>query len=275
MTLCYTFHPEKTISHTFRLNKQLDELLTVLVNLLDTCKNAASKTLVTLKPAFLAITIILFKKKLNRSVFKLLPDNQERSLLALPMSLWHFICIFQSCPRIEPYWKMVHNLLQTLFDSGFPFTPKLFLLGLPSSKLSKLQKKLLRHVIMAARCPVALNWKKREPPSQATLYVRIKDVELMELLMARLNNTVQKHSAIWEVWHLHDAAHQIQIFEFIISWATAGSQLCWTRALYLFLGLVFSFLTFSVFRLVPREFILLVDIIHYTLFFVFISLLIV
>lgn len=86
-----------------------------------------------------------------------------------------------------------------LLESKLLFTPKLFLLGLSSFKLPKLQNKLLRRDTMAARCLFTLNWKKRECLYQAALYMRIKDVELMELFTTSPNNSVEKHNVIWQV----------------------------------------------------------------------------
>lgn len=65
-------------------------------------------------------------------------------------------------------------------------TPKVSLLGLSPLKIAKPYKKLLRHILTAARCLVALNWKRCSPPSPDALYARVKDVEIMEKMTARI-----------------------------------------------------------------------------------------
>lgn len=67
-------------------------------------------------------------------------------------TLYH---IFWTCPLIIPYWQMVHSLLHSIFVSWMPFNPKTFFLGLPSSYLSKLARKLCTCVncCMMLGCP--------------------------------------------------------------------------------------------------------------------------
>lgn len=112
--------------------------------------------------------------------------------------------IYWTCPLIAPYWEMVHSLLGSILDAGVPFDPKVFLLGLPPTSLLKRSKKLLSHILTAARCLVALKWKQREPPSISELHSRIRDVKRMEYLTASLNNDLEKHNQIWELWVLFE-----------------------------------------------------------------------
>lgn len=110
--------------------------------------------------------------------------------------------VYWTCPLIIPYWRMVQSLLQSIFDVGMLLDPKIFLLGLPPATFSKISNKLLAHVLTAARCLVALKWKKRESPSLSKLHSRIRDVKRMEYLTASLNDTLDKHNRIWEPWVL-------------------------------------------------------------------------
>ena len=113
-------------------------------------------------------------------------------------SLFH---IYWTCPLITPFWQSTHQLLTHLFEAPIPLTPKLFLLGISQPRLAKPYKKLLRHVLTAARCLIALNWKKTTPPSQEALYARVKDVELMERMTARIRNRMDAHDEVWSEWH--------------------------------------------------------------------------
>lgn len=102
--------------------------------------------------------------------------------------------IFWSCPLIIPYWRMVHSLLHSVFGSWVPFNPKTFLSHLSLHSFSNLAKKLNAHVLTAARCLIALQWKKRDPPSLIDLHSRIRDVKRMENLTALLNDSLDAHN---------------------------------------------------------------------------------
>lgn len=49
---------------------------------------------------------------------------------------------------------------------------------------------------------MALHWKNRHPPTLSDFYARIKDVELIESMSARLEDRMARHTAIWEGWYL-------------------------------------------------------------------------
>lgn len=112
---------------------------------------------------------------------------------------------YWTCPLIVPYWRTVHSLVHSIFGSWVPFDPKMFLLGLPPPSFSQSSKKLLAQVLTAGRCLIALKWKRREPPSLFELHSRIRDVKRMEYLTASLNNTLDTHNQVWELWDMLEA----------------------------------------------------------------------
>lgn len=114
------------------------------------------------------------------------------------------IHIYWECPLIAPFWDKVQHLLSHLLELQVRASPKFFLLGLSPLKLRTPYKKLVRHILTAARCLVALNWKCRSPPSPEDLYSRIKDVELMERMTARMQDRLEAHNGVWELWHLRE-----------------------------------------------------------------------
>lgn len=113
-----------------------------------------------------------------------------------------FMHIYWNCPILTPYWEMVQRLLSHLLEMQVQASPKFFPLGLSPLKLCTPYKKLLRHVLTAARCLIALNWKRHTPPSAEDLYSRIKDVELMEKMTDRIRDRLEAHNRVWELWHL-------------------------------------------------------------------------
>lgn len=80
-----------------------------------------------------------------------------------------------------------------------------FLLGLSPEKILKVCGKLLRHVLTAERFLIALSWKRRSPPSPQAIYARIKDVELMERMTAKLQDRMEVHNHVWiKLQHLQE-----------------------------------------------------------------------
>lgn len=113
-------------------------------------------------------------------------------------TLYH---IYWTCPKIVPFWTETQLLLTRLLGVQVPRTPKSFLLGVSVLQIPKHSKKLLRHVLTAARCLIALYWKRRDPPTQTDLYTRIKGIELMEKMTARLQDRLEAHDKVWEEWN--------------------------------------------------------------------------
>lgn len=112
--------------------------------------------------------------------------------------------IYWSCPLITPFWNMVQQLLTRLLETPVPMTPKFFLVGLSQLKTATPYKKLARHILTAACCLVALNWKKLSPPTPEALYARIKDVELMEKMTDRMQDRLDAHDKVCELWQLRE-----------------------------------------------------------------------
>lgn len=112
-------------------------------------------------------------------------------------TLYH---IYWSCPKIVPFWTEVQSLLTRLLGVQVPWSPKLFLFGVSGLNIPRHSRKLMGHIITAARCLVALRWKKQTPPTQSDLYTRIKDVELMEKMTARIQDRLEIHDKVWEDW---------------------------------------------------------------------------
>lgn len=69
-------------------------------------------------------------------------------------------------------------------------------------RLAKLYKKLLHHVLMYSQrqdVSYLLAEKNTKPPYSTALYARIKDIELMEKLTAKLYDKLESHNHVWEL----------------------------------------------------------------------------
>lgn len=65
--------------------------------------------------------------------------------------------------------------------------------------------KLLMHILTAARCLIALFWKRSAPPTYLDLWSRIKDVRTMEYMTALFHNKAELFHKIWAPWDLYSA----------------------------------------------------------------------
>ena len=155
----------------------------------------------------------LYKEKTYKVLFfwYLTPDVLHRIYPSTSDRCWRcnqargtLFHIYWTCPLIVQFWTRVQELLTRLVEAPIPLSPKLFLLGLSQPRIAKPYKKLLRHITTAARCLIALYWKKPMPPPQEALYARVKDVELMEKMTARIRDRLEDHDLVWERWHAEE-----------------------------------------------------------------------
>lgn len=125
-------------------------------------------------------------------------------MLALPRGQRHPPSYILELPIDYPVLPFCPPVIGSPFRGIYPYDTKIFLLGLSQLKIPKFYRKLLLHILMVAQCLIALNWKQRSLPSLEALYARIKDVELMEKMTARLQDRMEAHNRVWELWHLQE-----------------------------------------------------------------------
>lgn len=140
-----------------------------------------------------------FLNKLNPTI-----PNQCWRCGRTPGTQFH---LFWECPEIRDYWIMVKNLLYDILGIEFPLCPQLFLLNFSDKLIPKLAMKLVIHILTAARCLIALFWKRGSPPSSLDLWTRIKNVRVMESMTALSNNRADQFYKIWEPWDHYCAEH--------------------------------------------------------------------
>lgn len=65
--------------------------------------------------------------------------------------------------------KTTKTILKSLLASSIPLDPAHYLLGSPIPNSTKIATKLMNVIVSAARCLVALKWKKTSPPFRENL----------------------------------------------------------------------------------------------------------
>lgn len=101
---------------------------------------------------------------------------------------------------------MVNTLFQEVLGIQFSLDPQLFLLNVSERALPKYSTKLLLHIHTAARCLIALFWKRDSAPTLIDLIARIKSIRTMEYLTALCNNQIDHFSKMWSLWDHYSAS---------------------------------------------------------------------
>lgn len=115
--------------------------------------------------------------------------------------------LFWECPGIRSFWIAVNALLYDILGIRFTLSPQLFILNIPESSIPRYSTKLLIHILTAARCIIALFWKRSSAPSRLDLCSRVKEVCLMEYMTALSHNQVDLFHKIWSLWDFYIAEH--------------------------------------------------------------------
>lgn len=113
--------------------------------------------------------------------------------------------IFWDCSKIQPYWVMVNALIFEVLGIRFPLEPQLFLLNITEQPIPKYSMKLLLHLLTAARCLIALFWKRDSVPSLIDLLARVKAIRNLEYLTALCNNKTDQFLKVWTLWDHYSA----------------------------------------------------------------------
>lgn len=130
----------------------------------------------------------------------------QQNLLKITLKLHR---LFWECPGIKDFWNLVNTLLFDVIGLRFTLNPQLFLLNMPESSIPKTVMKLLIHILTAARCLIALFWKRSTSPSLLDLWSRIKNIRLMEYMTALNNNQADIFYKVWALWDIYAAEHDM------------------------------------------------------------------
>lgn len=105
--------------------------------------------------------------------------------------------------------EIVNSLLFDVLGLRFTLNPQLCLLNIPEGQIPRATMKLLIHILTAARCLIALFWKRTTPPSLIDLLTRIQEVRLMEYMTALSNNQADIFYKVWMLWDVYAAEHDL------------------------------------------------------------------
>lgn len=115
--------------------------------------------------------------------------------------------LFWECSgNTECFWNTVNTLLHDVLGIRFSLDLQLFLLNVSECPIGAMNLRI--HMLTAARCLIALFWKRSTTPTLLDLWARIKDVRLLEYMMALSHNKADLFFKVWSPWDLYSAEHE-------------------------------------------------------------------
>ena len=94
--------------------------------------------------------------------------------------------IWWECRKIQEFWKMVTETINTITGTNLIDRPAaVLLLDIPLSS-EKYKNSLIRHLVVAARACIPAMWKQETPPSRAQWLAKIAEIQQMENLTMAL-----------------------------------------------------------------------------------------
>uniref|UniRef100_A0A803JHE0 Reverse transcriptase domain-containing protein n=1 Tax=Xenopus tropicalis TaxID=8364 RepID=A0A803JHE0_XENTR len=115
--------------------------------------------------------------------------------------------IFWTCPKIQPLWNNIADLLTNLTAQVLPKDPLTYLLGRPFPELSKYSQALANQVLTMTRIALAAKWKSIDPPTIAEVITRVNSNRRFEDRIAFLQNKSANFLKVWSIWEFRGLAN--------------------------------------------------------------------
>lgn len=105
--------------------------------------------------------------------------------------------VWWSCPRIQPYWRKIHEVISSL---PLEFLPGQYLLHLSKIPSKKYFKSIAMHLINVARLCMPVYWRSAWLSSLKEWALHFDRIATMEELILTSQDKFSSFSAIWEAW---------------------------------------------------------------------------
>lgn len=117
--------------------------------------------------------------------------------------------IFWDCLLLQGYWSEIKQLIYDELGSHVSLSPITYLLNVPPKGLSRGASRLLLHILTAAKCLIAVFWKRTAFPSSTDIHHRIVEIRSMDRLSASLASQIDLFNSVWSLWDFYAAEHDI------------------------------------------------------------------
>ena len=109
--------------------------------------------------------------------------------------------IFWKCPKIENFWKTIHEQIQRILGYDFSMDCKTLYLGsLVEGGIGDEDWYLVKILLAAAWKAITRKWGQTEPPNQSQWEGLVEDIYIMEKLTFRLRLQEERMDKKWQKW---------------------------------------------------------------------------
>ena len=118
--------------------------------------------------------------------------------------------IFWKCPKIENFWKTIHEQIQRILGYDFLMDCKTLYLGsLVEGGISDEDRYLVKILLAAAWKAITRKWGQAGPPNQSQWEGLVEDIYIMEKLTFRLRLQEERMDKKWQKWKRLDEGQRI------------------------------------------------------------------
>lgn len=105
-----------------------------------------------------------------------------------------------SCPHISDFWRATFNIIDQLTGTSSPLDPALAILNISIDKYPTTTRKIVTHILLAARLNIVRKWKSQSPP---TIFDMIQSVHTnfsFEMALSPDKTSYDKLTTLWSPW---------------------------------------------------------------------------
>lgn len=115
-------------------------------------------------------------------------------------AIGNILHIFWNCTTIKPFWQKIQSLIRKVTSSDCTINPALALLSLGIENYPPLRRKVVTHILFAARIAIAKEWRSTSPPKIAEVISRVNAQYTMEKILAYTERRTPSFHKHWETW---------------------------------------------------------------------------
>ena len=108
--------------------------------------------------------------------------------------------IWWDCPLVRPFWEDIRDQIKVVTGVEIPFSPKHFLLHVPTIPIQQYKKCMLPHLLNAARRLLPVHWKTSRIPTRGEWIAGVNAVREAEDWIATCRDTRERFNTIWAPW---------------------------------------------------------------------------
>lgn len=108
--------------------------------------------------------------------------------------------ILWSCKVIKSFWKDLTSIIQDVTNTTSTSNPALALLSLGIENFPPMARKIVIHILFAARISLAREWRSQTPPKIEAVISRVNAHYTMEKMLAYKERRAPAFHKNWEIW---------------------------------------------------------------------------